>query len=96
MKEQETDIRFIIILDEYSNINFRGYINITIHSTKTGYCVLELVPIEGPYDSNVTKNNNENRLAKLGIYVVWDVFRSTHYGALIWWNMVEKLKPFLT
>jgi len=51
-QKRKLENKFSITVNEWSDINVRRYMNITIHSTAICPCVLDLLPAEGSCDSD--------------------------------------------
>lgn len=74
--------RFSITVDEWSDINMRRYINVTLHSSVRAY-VLGLVPIIGSCDSDATISLVTQKLKEFGINLDSDIVASTNDGAAV-------------
>ena len=92
-QKRKLENKFSVTVDEWSDINVRRYMNITIHSTAI-FCVLGLVIVEGSCDSDITIKLVKNRLAEFGIDMNSDVVASTHDGASVMVKYGRKFQAF--
>lgn len=85
-KQIATDIKngtiFSITVDEWSDIKYNKYLNITLNNTETHH-VLGLAEIHGSCNASQLKNHIEKKLAEFGLNFEKHIAGSTHDGAAI-------------
>lgn len=73
--------KFSITVDEWTDINMKRYMNVTLHSKSSCY-KLGLAKIDGSCDAEKTKKIVEDKLLEFGIQFS-DIVASTHDGAAV-------------
>lgn len=94
LEQKKSGERFSITVDEWSDINVRRFMNITLHSATKPPVVLGLSAIIGSCDSNATIDLVKAKLKDYGIEMDNDIVGSTHDGASVMVKYGKNILPF--
>lgn len=73
--------KFSITVDEWTDINIKRYLNVTLHDGKVSF-KLGLIEVHGSCDAEATQKLVEEKLLQFGLTFT-DIVVSTHDGAAV-------------